>query len=308
MSKSFKPRWSLRHLAFVAEAARTGSITAAAHDLDVSQAALSGAIDNIEETFGVRLFRRQPGRGLTLTPTGQILMAKAERLLAEAAALEATAHQLSSRLSGALRLGCFPTAVPHIVPSLMEGLRRTYPAITIELHEATISELGARLRSHEIDVALSYDLSAEEGVVFERLFSVAQHVATADFDDLAGRDVVSLHDLVHKPMILLDLPVCREHVLEAYRSLGLVPKIHFTTGSTTVMERLVATGQGYAMLGFRPHPDSFGAMGNIRFLRVEETLPAFDFGVGLARNAERSRTLDAFIGLVRDLAPQWAVT
>lgn len=308
MSNSFKPRWSLRHLAFVAEAARTGSITAAAHGLEVSQAALSGAIDNIEETFGVRLFRRQPGRGLTLTPAGQILMAKVERLLAEAADLEATAHQLSSRLSGALRLGCFPTAVPHIVPSLMEGLRRAYPAMTIELQEATISDLAARLRAHEIDVALTYDLSREEGVVFEKLFSVRQHVATADFDELARHEAVSLSDLVHKPMILLDLPVCREHVLEAYHNLGLQPKIHFKTGSTTVMERLVATGQGYAMLGFRPHPDSFGAMGNIRFLRVLEPLPEIDFGVGLAKGAERSRAIEAFIGLVRELAPQWAVT
>ncbi len=308
MSNSFKPRWSLRHLAFAAEAARTGSITAAAQGLNVSQAALSGAIDNIEATFGVRLFRRQPGRGLTLTPTGQILMAKVDRLLAEAADLEATAHQLSSRLSGALRLGCFPTAVPHIVPSLMEGLRRAYPAMTIELHEATISELAARLRSREIDVALTYDLAGEDGVVFERLFSVRQHVAMSDLDDLAGRETASLHDLVHKPMILLDLPVCREHVLDAYHSLGLQPKIHFKTGSTTVMERLVATGQGYALLGFRPHPDNFGAMGNIRFLRVLEPLPKTEFGLGLAKNAERSRALEAFIALVRELAPQWAAT
>ncbi len=112
-------RWNLRHLAYVAEAGKLGSIAAAADRLHVSQAAVSGAINNIEEMFGVRVFHRQPGRGLTLTLSGATFMAQVETLLEQAKRLEESALLLSTRLSGTIRLGCFPTAVPHIVPSVM---------------------------------------------------------------------------------------------------------------------------------------------------------------------------------------------
>ncbi|MGH2341706.1 LysR family transcriptional regulator [Segnochrobactraceae bacterium EtOH-i3] len=298
-------RWSLRHLTYAVEASRLGSIAAAAERLGVSQAAVSGAINNIEDAFGVRVFQRQPGRGLTLTASGATLIAEAQSLLEQARRLEETAALLSTRLSGSIRLGCFPTAVPHIIPSVMEGLRRRYPALTIDLQERTIADLATLLKSGRIDVALTYDTGFDEAILFESLFEVHQHVAISQNDELAAADCVSLHQLVRKPMILLDLPVCRERILDAYINLGLTPKIHFQTGSTSVVERLVASGQGYAMLGFRPEPARGDSPGPIRFLRVVEQLPGIGFGIARLRDAKPSRAQDAFLDLLRDLAPRW---
>lgn len=298
-------RWSLRHLAYLVEAGRLGSISAAADRLGVSQAAVSGAINNIEDVFGVRVFQRQPGRGLTLTAAGSTLMAEAEQLLDGARRLEETAALLSTRLSGTIRLGCFPTAVPHIIPSVMEGLRRRYPALTIDLQERTIADLASLLKAGRIDVALTYDTGLDEAILFESLFTVHQHVALSQEDELAAGEAISLHQLVRKPMILLDLPVCRERILDAYINLGLTPKIHFQTGSTAVVERLVASGQGYAMLGFRPEPVRPDSPGPIKFLRVIEQLPGIGFGIARLRDAKPSRAQDAFLDLVRELAPRW---
>lgn len=299
-------RWNLRHLAYVAEAGKLGSIAAAAERLQVSQAAVSGAINNIEEMFGVRVFHRQPGRGLTLTLSGATFMAQVETLLEHAKRLEESALLLSTRLSGTIRLGCFPTAVPHIVPSVMESMKKKYPAISLNLHENTIGDLVDMLKTGRIDVALTYNLSLDDNIAFERLFSVYQHVALSDQDPLAREDTISLGDLVQKPMILLDLPVCRERILDAYHSLGLKPKIHFQTASTTVVERLVASGQGYAMLGFRPQPNTYESTGRIKFLRLTEQLPQIDFGFALARNAKISRAVEAFMDLARNMAPKWS--
>lgn len=298
-------RWNLRHLAYVAEAGKVGSIAAAAERLQVSQAAVSGAINNIEEMFGVRVFHRQPGRGLSLTQAGTSFLVQVESLLQQAKRLEESATLLSTRLSGTIRLGCFPTAVPHIVPSIMGAMKNRYPAISLDLREATIAEFVEMLNRGSIDVALTYDLSLDDSIRFERLFSVYQHVAVSDYDPLARRDVVSLAELAQKPMILLDLPVCRERILDAYRNLGLTPKIHFQTASTTVVERLVASGQGYAMLGFRPQPNTLDATGRIKFLRLSEQLPQIDFGLAIARNARLSRTMEAFLELVRAQSPGW---
>ncbi len=298
--------WNLRHLAYVAEAAKAGSIAAAGERLSVSQAAVSAAINNIEAVFGVMLFQRKPGKGLLLTPTGATLMAQIETLLQNARDLEKSAALLSTRLSGTIRLGCFPTAVPHVVPPIMEALHRKYSAMTIDLHEHTLADLSSRLREGQIDAALTYKLSLDPSLKFEQLFAVNQQVAVAANDELARGDHVSLFDLAKKPMILLDLPVCRERILQSYQDLGLKPRIHFQTASTTVAERLVASGQGYAMFGFRPETPTADNAGPIRYLRVTEDLPQVEFGIATTASRQTSRALGAFIDVVRSTASRWA--
>ena len=56
-----------QHLAILREVDRSGSVTAAAERLNVSQSALSHMIRKVEERYGVKLWLKQ-GRGLRFTP------------------------------------------------------------------------------------------------------------------------------------------------------------------------------------------------------------------------------------------------
>ena len=92
--------WSLRELRFFVVAAEAGSFTDAAAQLYVSQAAVSRTIAGLEKTVGERLLRRVP-RGCELTATGQQLLPRARRVLAEA---DNFTEYLTSR-HGVVRLG-----------------------------------------------------------------------------------------------------------------------------------------------------------------------------------------------------------
>lgn len=299
-------RWNIRHVAFIVEAAQRGSIAAAAEAVGVSQAAVNAAINNVEEALRVRIFVRQPGRGLSLTTAGAAIIEEAKLLLDQARKFEETATRLSVRLTGTIRVGCFPTAAPHVMPPLLQAMKKKYPAIAIELHEDTLAGLSNQLKCGSIDVALTYDLMLAKGLHFERLFEVHQRVAVSSDEDIGG-DPVSLFDLTRKPLILLDLPECRERIVGSFERYGLRPNISFQTGSTHIIQNLVASGQGYAILAFGSKLGASGDREKVKYLSLKEYVPPIAFGFALPDQKQSSRLVEAFTAIVREILTDWNV-
>ncbi|HEX5661248.1 MAG TPA: LysR family transcriptional regulator [Polyangiales bacterium] len=81
------PRLDVRDLRLVLAIEATGSTTAAAPLLHLTQPAVSRAVLALEDKLGAQLFERTP-QGLSATERGQRLLVGARRLLAELSALE----------------------------------------------------------------------------------------------------------------------------------------------------------------------------------------------------------------------------
>ncbi|MGH6778327.1 MAG: helix-turn-helix domain-containing protein, partial [Bradyrhizobium sp.] len=62
--------FTLKQLRYIEAAARTGSIANAANELNISQSAVTAAIDKFEEALGYELFLRVPAKGIKTTPSG----------------------------------------------------------------------------------------------------------------------------------------------------------------------------------------------------------------------------------------------
>lgn len=79
---------TLRHIRCALAVTRHGNITQAAEHLNVSQPAVSAALNELEELMGKALFVRQRGQGVTLTPFGRHAMDKAQQIVAGVHELE----------------------------------------------------------------------------------------------------------------------------------------------------------------------------------------------------------------------------
>jgi LysR family transcriptional regulator, regulator of abg operon len=123
-------RLRFRHLQLIAEIERTGSLSASAAALNLTQPALSKALKEVEAMLGFRLFNRG-ARGLQKTVQGEIVMHGAVLMLRELEHLHAEARSAGpdGRVAGILRLGAPAFLSISLLPRVMARRRRSPSAL-----------------------------------------------------------------------------------------------------------------------------------------------------------------------------------
>jgi LysR family transcriptional regulator for metE and metH len=98
------------HLTIIREVERSGSLTAAANALHLTQSALSHAVRKMEARLGTAVWKRE-GRSLRLTQAGAYLLNLANRLLPQLEHAEDVMAQYAKGQRGSLRIGmeCHPS-------------------------------------------------------------------------------------------------------------------------------------------------------------------------------------------------------
>jgi DNA-binding transcriptional LysR family regulator len=144
----------LRQLEYLSALARERHFGRAAAACHVTQPALSVAIRKLEAELGIELVRR--GRGYDeLTPQGAELLQWARQTLASADGLLSEATRLAGELSGRLRLGVIPTALPAMA-EITAPLLLDQPSVDLEIRSLSSREIADGIESFSIDAGVTY--------------------------------------------------------------------------------------------------------------------------------------------------------
>ena len=145
----------LNRLQVLDAVARTGSVTEAAKELHYSQPSVSHHLARLEQETGAQLLQRV-GRGIRLTPAGQLLADRAAEILGrvEAADAELSAHVGLS--TGKVRLAGFTSVLTTLVPAAAEILRREHPGLQLSVTDTHPPEALQLLRSGQVELALIF--------------------------------------------------------------------------------------------------------------------------------------------------------
>lgn len=134
------------------ETAETGSLSAAARKLGLTQPTLSRQVAAIEERMGVTLFERV-GKAMALTPTGLDLLEHARAMGAAAQALGVAASGRSQEVGGVVSVSATDAVAFYLLPPLVRQLREREPGIAIEVISSNaLSDLLRR----EADIAIRH--------------------------------------------------------------------------------------------------------------------------------------------------------
>ena len=123
---------NLHHLSVFAAIAATGSLTAAARKLHISQPALSRELRTFEDRLGVTLFERHP-KGMRPTHAGEVLSRYAARLFELERAAEGAMREIAGAFHGRLSLGASNTIGTYVLPRVLATLRRERPQVQVSL-------------------------------------------------------------------------------------------------------------------------------------------------------------------------------
>lgn len=246
-------RITLRQFEYCVAAGECGSIAEAAERIHVSSSSISSAIAQLESELGAQIFVRHHAQGLSVTPAGRQLLDEFRAILDRAEDLYSVAAEAHGSIRGPLRVGCFTTLAAMVAPELCQGFARAHPGVRVSQIEDHQEGLLERLRTAEIDVAITYDLEIAGGdIEFEPLATLPPQVQVSEVDPLAHHREVALERLAGLPMVLLDLPLSRGYFLSLFHAAGVRPQIAASSRSPDVVRSLVANGVGYSLVNVRP--------------------------------------------------------
>lgn len=109
-----------------------GGFAAAARKLDLPAAAVTRLVADLEKHLGVRLLQRTTRR-LSLTPAGEVYLARLRAILSDIEEADAMAHSHSREMSGTVRILAPPIVATHIIAPAIPGFQRQYPEVVLDL-------------------------------------------------------------------------------------------------------------------------------------------------------------------------------
>ncbi|MFD2205724.1 LysR family transcriptional regulator [Kiloniella antarctica] len=143
----------------------TGSVSQTATELGLTQSAVSRSIAGLEKMVGLTLVRRGL-RPLDLTEEGRVVVAHAQDIIQSLSSLDDRLSALRRNKAGSVQIGSFgASASTRLLPPLLMNFAKPYPAISVNIQEATDAETLQNLQRNLVDMAVLADPGAEYDVV-----------------------------------------------------------------------------------------------------------------------------------------------
>lgn len=293
-------------LAF-AQTARRGSFAAAARDLGSSPSTLAKGVARLEAQLGVKLFHRTT-RQVSLTPDGERLYRRCERVLAEVEDLQAEAAGVRAAPSGTIRIDMPIAYGRRVVMPLLAQLLHRHPQLQLD---ARLQDAYADLVRDGLDLAIRVGALQDSRLVARRI-DRQQLIMVASPDYLQARgtpqrleDLSSHHTVVfrmpstgrNRPWQLRDgrrpVELQLEHRTQVNDGDGMVAAAALGLGLTQIPDYMVADELASGALvevmqSFRPAPMPISAVTpSLRLMppRVRLLLDALD---GVSARSARS--------------------
>ena len=239
---------TLKQLRYFDALARELHFGRAATACAITQPALSMQIQELEASFGLALVERTKS-GVKLTPKGQEIAARAQKLLNDVRNLVDYAKQSAGILSGPLRLGVIPSVAPYLLPPVLQRLKADYPALVLHIRETQTQTLLNELGSGKLDVLLLALPLKQPDTETVALFEDRFLLASPKSRKLSGRVRATKDQVEHERLLLLEEGHCLRDQALTYCALRQADSINtFGASSLSTIIEMVAAGLGVTLL------------------------------------------------------------
>lgn len=261
-----------RQLKYFVAVAEEMHFNRASQRLHIAQPALSQQIQSLESQLKTKLFNRTT-RKVELTEAGAALLPVARNILAAVDNATRTVEKAALGIVGTLRLGFVSSAAVNLIPKVMDGMKRKWPQIDIELQEATTAEIFLSLRRNQLDIGLVREIEHyPDEIEVVPLIREPLVVAVYESHPLAGHQSIALKDLSGEKLISFrerDVAGLFDHIDHILR-LG---EVECTKGQEAI-QLLTIIGLVAAQLGVAIVPQSLVVMQipGVRYLRLSDEI------------------------------------
>lgn len=224
------------------------SFTKAAEECGISQPALTAAIKKLESELGDPLFHRE-GRGIHLSPLGNVMQPKIENVMHEIQSAEVAAQGYRILDRAPLKIGIMSTIGPNRIGNCLASFQHKNRGVDLEVHEGSLDQLDHKLQEDELDMAI---LSSPQGfnenyrpqlIYLERYMVIFapdhrfKNQTTVRLTDVNGENYI---DRLACELREVVMGVCEENNVKLYAS--------FRSEREDWVQAMVAAGMGFAFM------------------------------------------------------------
>jgi LysR family carnitine catabolism transcriptional activator len=193
---------TLRQLGVFEAVARSGSFTAAAERLRVSQSALSRTVAGIERTLRVSLFERTT-RTVTLTAAGHRLLSIAEKILAaHRTGMTDLARYLAGE-QGTVTIATLPSVAAVLLPPVISAFHEQHPGTSVRILDGLADTVVNRLAGGAADLAITIPNRLPAELAHRPLVLDRFYAALPPGHRLAAQPTLTWSDLVAEPFVAI---------------------------------------------------------------------------------------------------------
>ncbi len=220
----------------------------ASEHLGITQPSLSAQIQNLEAVLSLRLVDRDRA-GVSLTPAGREIAARARMIIADEQAILDYAGRAQKGLGGTIRLGTSPTIGPYLLPFIVAALHRKYADLGLYVREETPRDLDFELGKGVHDVLLTPLPGTSADYVNEALFREPLYLAVAVDHSLAKKELLVPADIKGLKVLTLS-PRYQLHAqtIELCKTFGAALSNDYEGTSLDSLRLMVGMGMGAAFL------------------------------------------------------------
>ncbi len=249
-------RFTLRQLQLFVAAAKSGKISQAAVDCNVSQSAMTSAISELERTLNRLLFERSRN-GVALTYEGNVFFQKALTLLEVAEDTARNPFQAAPHLAGTLEIAASYTVLGYFILPLIARFQKKHPQVKIIPVEYPRQTIETAIENERIEMAVAILSNIAQPHLFERqaLANSRRQLWVSADHPLAEQSQVTLSEVAKFPYILPHVDEGDVAARQYWQIAGLSPVTMISTSSMEAVREMVALGFGVTILSdmvFRP--------------------------------------------------------
>jgi DNA-binding transcriptional LysR family regulator len=278
-----------------------GGFHRAAEALHVSQPAVTGRIQALEDSLGAKLFVRARSN-LSLSPAGKALRPHAEQLLRTVALARQAVREIQPSAGGALRIAASLSVCTYFLPDVMKDFQKANPKVMVSLRSGNSLQVLKMVLDGDADLGFARSLNhpeVETTTLRDDPLILVGHPA----HPAAQKRRVRLDEVEALPLIFYDMGSSDWTLSQGlFRRAGLLPTVVLEVETIEAAKRMVERKLG---LSFLPQIAVTHELRRRKLVAIEivdaESLHR-NLDVVSPRHRPLTRDAQAFLGLLRTAA------
>lgn len=295
---------SFKQLSYALAAAETLHFKKASEKCNISQSALSTALNELEKQLGLQIFERN-NKKVFITPAGEEIIQQARQILLQVDHIEHFAETHKEPLSFPLSIGIIPTVAPFILPKLLPILKKKYPKAKLNIEENQSHVLVDMVKNGELDTAILALPFQTTGLLTLKFWQEDFFWITLKGNKYSEQTQINSREIKQCNLLLLKDGHClKDHIIAVCNMLEKSSKQEYCATSINTLIQMVAGDLGSTLVPAMAVEQLASQHKTLSIVHLDEPSPHRELVFILRPNFTRTSSIEALVNICKEALEQ----